>query len=136
MPRLVPNRKRQEIEYTNWSISEELRLYLEHQFNFNFYVTTKSRLTESWGTNNTILVLPPTGRELPKYMKKAFEESLHNDTVVCLVPARTDTRWWHDWVIDYASEIRYFQGRLTFINLALDKKVTAPFPSVLVIYRN
>jgi hypothetical protein len=51
--------------------------------------------------------------------------------VVMLLPARTDTRWWHDYVIPYASEIRFIRGRLKFGGA----KNSAPFPSALVIFR-
>lgn len=52
--------------------------------------------------------------------------------VVMLLPVRTDTEWWQDWVIPYASEVRFIRGRLTFGGA----KNTAPFPSAVVIFRN
>ena len=67
------------------------------------------------------------GRGIEKWMKKAYES---NATVVCLVPARTDTKWFHDFVLGKA-EIRFIRGRLKFGN----SKNSAPFPSMLVIYR-
>lgn len=70
---------------------------------------------------------PPYGRGIEKWMKKAYES---NATVVCLVPARTDTKWFHDFVLGKA-EIRFIRGRLKFGN----SKNSAPFPSMLVIYR-
>ena len=70
---------------------------------------------------------PPYGRGIGKWMKKAAEASA---IVVCLVPVRTDTKWFHDWVLNRA-EIRFIRGRLHFNG----SKNSAPFPSMLVIYR-
>jgi site-specific DNA-methyltransferase (adenine-specific) len=62
-------------------------------------------------------------------MKKADEESKKGATVVCLVPSRTDTAWFHDYCIHH--EVRYIRGRLKFGNA----KNAAPFPSALVVMR-
>lgn len=60
-------------------------------------------------------------------MRKALEAKT---TVVCLVPARTDTKWWHDYAMK-ASEIRFVKGRLKFG----DSKNSAPFPSAIIVFR-
>src|SRR5712692_4945161 len=73
---------------------------------------------------------PPYGREIGRWMRKAYESALNGTTVVCLVPARTDTSWWHDYAVN-ASEIRFIRGRLKFGN----SKDPAPFPSALIIIR-
>lgn len=70
---------------------------------------------------------PPYGRQIGKFMKKASESGI---LTVCLVPARTDTNWWHEYVIPRASEIRYVRGRLKFDG----HKNSAPFPSAVIIY--
>lgn len=72
---------------------------------------------------------PPYGRGISAFVKKADEESKRGVTVVCLVPARTDTNWWHEYCIHH--EIRFIRGRLKFG----DAKNSAPFPSALVIMR-
>ena len=72
---------------------------------------------------------PPYAREIGKWMKKAYEESQRGCTVVCLVPSRTDTAWWHDYAMK-ADEIRYIRGRLKFKGA----KHSAPFPSAVVIF--
>jgi site-specific DNA-methyltransferase (adenine-specific) len=72
---------------------------------------------------------PPYGRDISKWMKKAFNESQRGALVVCLIPSRTDTKWWHDWVMR-ASEIRFVSGRISFGS----SKNSAPFPSCIVIY--
>lgn len=72
---------------------------------------------------------PPYGREIGRWMHKANKEALNGITTVCLVPARTDTKWWHDYVIQH--EVRFIKGRLKFGNA----KNSAPFPSAVVIIR-
>jgi phage N-6-adenine-methyltransferase len=73
---------------------------------------------------------PPYGRVIAAWMKKAFESAQEGATVVALVPARTDTRWWHDYA-KRSSEIRFVKGRLRFGDAA----ASAPFPSALVVFR-
>jgi phage N-6-adenine-methyltransferase len=77
---------------------------------------------------------PPYGKELPQWMEKAMVSAQQDGaTVICLVPARTDTRWWHDFALK-ASEIRFIKGRLKFGH-PNSKGHAAPFPSALVIFR-
>lgn len=72
---------------------------------------------------------PPYGRVIGDWVKKAYESSLDGGTtVVCLLPARTDTKWWHDYCMK--GEVRLVRGRLKFN----DGKGTAPFPSAVVIF--
>lgn len=75
-------------------------------------------------------VNPPYGREIPKWCKKAYEESLKGCLVVMLIPSRTDTRWWHNYIMK-ADEIRFIKGRLKFKGA----KNSAPFPSCIVVFR-
>ena len=92
------------------------------------YTKEDDGLSKSWG-GEVVFCNPPYGRELPKWVKKCYEESRHAD-VVMLIPARTDTRWFHDYIYGKA-EIRFIKGRLKFGNA----KQSAPFPSMVVIYR-
>lgn len=71
---------------------------------------------------------PPYGRGIGAWIKKASEAKA---TVVCLVPARTDTAWWHDYAMK-ADDIRFIRGRLKFGG----SKNSAPFPSAVLVYRN
>lgn len=73
---------------------------------------------------------PPYGKN-KEFIKRAYEESLKGATVVCLIPSRTDTQWWHDYVMK-SSEIRFFRGRLYFD----DAVFPAPFPSCIVVFKN
>lgn len=71
---------------------------------------------------------PPYGRQIGKWVKKASESRA---IVVCLLPARTDTKWFHDYVLGKA-EIRFVKGRIKFGNA----KAGAPFPSMVAVFRN
>lgn len=92
------------------------------------YTKEDDGLSKNWG-GEVVFCNPPYGRELPKWVKKCYEESCHAD-VVMLIPARTDTRWFWDYIYGKA-EIRFIKGRLKFGNA----KQSAPFPSMVVIYR-
>ena len=72
---------------------------------------------------------PPYGRTIKQWMKKAYESSLAGATVVCLVPARTDTNWWHDYAMK--GDIEFIKGRLKFGG----SKNSAPFPSAVVVFK-
>lgn len=73
---------------------------------------------------------PPYGRQIGKWVQKAYESVKQGGTtVVCLLPSRTDTKWWHDYCMK--GEIRFLKGRLKFN----DGKNPAPFPSAIVIFR-
>lgn len=73
---------------------------------------------------------PPYGRDIKKWIQKAYETAKYTDgLVVCLIPSRTDTSYWHDYVMK-ANEIRYIRGRLKFNG----SKWNAPFPAAIVIF--
>ena len=72
---------------------------------------------------------PPYGSEVGKFVRKAAETG-GGGLVVCLVPARTDTRWWQEWGAGRATEVRFIRGRLKFG----DSNASAPFPSAVVVY--
>jgi len=84
-------------------------------------------LSWDWGKCNYIN--PPYGREIGKWIWRAYYESTKGNLCVMLLPSRTDTRWWHDYVMK-ADEIRFIKGRLKFG----DAKNSAPFPSCIVIF--
>lgn len=76
---------------------------------------------------------PPYGRDIRTWVRKAYLESLRGATVVCLVPSRTDTSWWHDYCM--RGEIRFIRGRLRFVDENGEPGGSAPFPSAIVIFR-
>lgn len=78
-----------------------------------------------WGTRN--FCNPPYGRGLYKWVELGYR----NPLTVMLLPARTDTRWFHDIVLPYATEVRFIKGRLKFG----DATNYAPFPSMVVIFK-
>jgi len=95
----------------------------------NFYTEPEDGLSKSW-QGHTVFVNPPYGRGIETWIKKAYEESQDPSTkVVMLIPARTDTRYWHDYVMK--AELVYFvKGRLKFGN----SQNSAPFPSAVVVF--
>jgi len=91
-----------------------------------FYTQADDGLAQSW--SGRVWMNPPYGRVIGQWMRKAYESSKQGALVVCLVPSRTDTAWWHDYAAK--GEVRFIRGRLKFGNA----KANAPFPSTLVIF--
>lgn len=87
-------------------------------------------LKQDW-SKDIVFCNPPYGKELPLWVEKAYNENKKGSFVVMLIPARTDTRYFHDYIYKQ-HEIRFIKGRLKFN----DGKNPAPFPSMLVIMRN
>jgi len=86
-------------------------------------------LSQSWH-GESVFMNPPYGKTISAWMAKAYESCNRNGaTVVCLVPARTDTRWWHEYAMK--GEVRFIRGRLKFGGA----ETNAPFPSAVVIFR-
>ena len=76
---------------------------------------------------------PPYGRQIGQWVRKAYEEAQRGTTVVLLIPARTDTTYFHDYIYGKA-EIRFVRGRLRFTDEEGNAYAPAPFPSMVVIY--
>lgn len=91
-----------------------------------FYTPEVDGLTQEW--RGRCWMNPPYGRTIGAWMRKAYESALAGAKVVCLVPARTDTAWWHEYATK--GQISFIRGRLKFGNAKAD----APFPSALVIF--
>ena len=81
------------------------------------------------GGGQTVWLNPPYGRTIGQWVRKAYEESRQGATVVCLLPARTDTAWFHEYCLQ--GEIVFIRGRLRFGGA----KWNAPFPSMIVIFK-
>lgn len=115
----------------DWQTPKETYDKLDKEFHFDFDPcptnSTFNGLEIGWKKSN--FVNPPYGREISKWLKKGYEEYKKGKNVVFLIPSRTDTRWWHDYVMK-ADEIRFIKGRLKFG----DEKNPAPFPSCIVIF--
>ena len=94
----------------------------------DFYAPEQDGLIQPWRGN--VWCNPPYGREIGKWVAKASEESEKCATVVMLLPARTDTKWFHDYIYGKA-KIRFIKGRLKFGK----SKNSAPFPSMVCVFK-
>ena len=104
-----------------------------------YYTYREDGLLCSW-KDEVVFVNPPYG-DVGKWVKKSYLESTVNGaTVVMLIPARTDTKYWHDYIMKGASAIYFIKGRLKFYNKVIadytggTKLSPAPFPSVVVVF--
>lgn len=123
-----------------WATPQDFFERLNRKFNFEldvcalpenakcekFYSPEQDGLKQQW--SGVCWMNPPYGREIGAWMKKAYESSLQGATVVCLVPSRTDTAWWHNYAVK--GEIEFIKGRLKFGG----NKNPAPFPSAVVVF--
>lgn len=90
-----------------------------------YFTKEDDALQRRW--SGTVWMNPPYGREIQAFMRKAYDESCRGSTVVCLVPSRTDTSWWHTYARQ--GQIVFLRGRLKFGGA----RNSAPFPSAIVI---
>ena len=123
-----------------WSTPQWLFDKLNEQYSFDldpcatddnakckkYYTKEQNGLEQEWIGN--VFMNPPYGREIGKWIAKAYESSLNGATVVCLLPSRTDTKWFHDYCVK--GKIEFIKGRLKFG----DGKNPAPFPSMIVVF--
>jgi phage N-6-adenine-methyltransferase len=123
-----------------WSTPDDLFGELNQTFHFDldacaspanakcprYFTKEQDALRQSW--HGTVWMNPPYGDEIGAFMQKAYEESLAGATVVCLVPSRTDTRWWHGYA--KRGQISFLRGRVKFGG----GRTSAPFPSAIVIF--
>ena len=93
-----------------------------------FYTKADDGLAQDW--RGRVWMNPPYGRPIGLWMEKAKLSARAGAVVVCLVPARTDTAWWHDNAME-ATEIRFIRGRVKFGGAG-----PAPFPSAVVVFGN
>jgi len=134
-------------ESVEWETPQELFDKLNAKFHFEtdvcatsenakcarYYTPEEDGLRQNW--QGVCWMNPPYGREVGKWVRKAYDSALQGDaTIVCLLPSRTDTAWWHDYVLraklEGFADIRFLRGRLKFVG----SKNSAPFPSVLVFF--
>ena len=126
-----------------WNTPDDLYNILYKEFNFTldpctnglnnkcdkFYTEKENGLIHDW-SKDIVFMNPPYGRQIRQWVEKAYNESLKGSKVVCLIPSRTDTKYWHDFIFNKASEVRFIKGRLKFG----DSKNSAPFPSAIIVY--
>lgn len=139
-----------------WCTPQDLYDQLDDEFHFvldaaatsksakcNMYYTPEDDgLSQTWNRGGSVFCNPPYGRNIKDWVSKAYYESIRNPeiTIVLLIPARTDTQYFHEWIYGKAN-IRFIRGRLKFTdedgNPAVDttgRPCSAPFPSMIVIY--
>ena len=133
-------------EKDEWETPQDLFDELNREFGFDVDVcaTRENAKCDAYIANNSLeldwfdperdpakvfWMNPPYGRQVGKWVKKAYEESQKGATVVCLLAARTDTKWFHDYCVK--GEVRFIKGRLKFGGA----KNAAPFPSMIVVFR-
>ncbi len=99
-----------------------------------FFTIVDDGLSQNWG-GHKVFMNPPYGRAIKQWIKKAYEESLKPNTiVVALIPSRTDTSYWHDYIFDKASDIRFLRGRIKFEKEDGTTGDAAPFPSAVIVW--
>jgi phage N-6-adenine-methyltransferase len=91
-----------------------------------YYTKEQNGLMKEW--LGRCWMNPPYGREIGAWVKKAYESACKGTLVVCLLPARTDTAWWHDYCMK--GKITFIRGRLKFG----ESMNAAPFPSAVVVF--
>ncbi len=92
-----------------------------------YFTKADDGLAQKW--EGVCWMNPPYCKNIRKWVRKAFESAQDGATVVCLLPSRTDTKWWHEYCMK--GEVRFIRGRSKFGNA----KHNAPFPSAIVIFR-
>jgi phage N-6-adenine-methyltransferase len=126
-----------------WPTPRQLFSELDREFRFTLdpcatrenakcktYLTKREDgLLRDWGKHR-VFCNPPYGRAMWSWARKCFESSRSGALVVLLAHARTDTRWFHDWVYGKSDELRFVRGRLKFG----DAMQSAPFPSLIAVY--
>lgn len=131
-------------EDMTWATPQQWFDYLNLEFKFTldpccvketakckkFFTPEDDGLRQSWAEER-VFMNPPYGNHIIEWMAKAYYECLNNKAlVVCFVPARVDTEWWHRYA-SKASDIRFPIGRVKFAN----SDNSAPFPVAIVIFR-
>lgn len=125
----------------NWSTPEDFFRELDAVWHFDldvcatpdnakcarYFTPEQDGLSQKWG--GVCWMNPPYGRTIGQWVRKAYESAQQGATVVCLLPARTDTAWWHDYCMK--GQITFIRGRLKFGG----SRSSAPFPSAVVVFQ-
>ena len=131
----------------DWETPTDLFSKLDDEFHFTldaassatnhkcqkYYTAEDSAFDHEWG-GETVFCNPPYGRSVAEWVRKCSMEASRKDTtVVMLLPARTDTRWFQQFILNRA-EVRFLKGRLRFETNGVPGD-SAPFPSMIVVMR-
>jgi len=123
-----------------WATPPEVFKALDDEFHFTLdpcctdenakcrthYTAVVNGLKQPWAPHR-VFMNPPYGRQVGKWIKKAYQESQAGALVVCLIYAKTDTSWWHDYVLPYG-EIRFIRGRIHFLGWIRDPGQSKDLP--------
>lgn len=136
----------------DWATPKKVFDELDNEFHFTLdpccsHITAKCKkhytieedgLKQDW-SKDVVFINPPFGREQAAWIKKGWEEWKKGATIVFLIPARTDTKAFHQYIYNQA-EIRFIKGRLVFekpfTDVPKEKWTAAPFPSMICIFRS
>lgn len=136
-------------ENMNWCTPQDFFDEMNEEFHFvldaaasdksakceRYFTPEQDALSRSWDFGGAVFCNPPYGRNIGKWVKKAYEESLKGIIIVLLIPARTDTEYFHSYIYGRKNaEIRFVRGRLRFSDEEGNTKNRAPFPSMVVVY--
>ena len=138
MKRIVPAHTQRSTE--EWATPQELFDSLDAEFHFTldpcasegnakcsqYFTKNQDGLAQKW---TGVVFMNPPFRYCDRWVKKAYEECGRGVTVVCLLPSRTDTAWWHEYATK--AEIRWIRGRVKYGG----RGVNAPFASCILIFR-
>ena len=135
----------------DWCTPADFFAELDREFHFNldpaatdksakcakYFTPADDGLKMDWG-GSCVFCNPPYGRQIGDWVRKGYEESQKPGTVVVmLIPARTDTAYFHDYILHgKADEIRFLRGRLKFTDEDGNAKDAAPFPSAVIVWRS
>lgn len=130
-----------------WATPQDLFNTIDSKYNFNldvcaihenakcknYFTPEIDGLSQSWEGN--CWMNPPYGKEIYKWIEKAYVESIENKKclVVALLPARVDTKWFHNFIYNKKNvKVEFLKGRVKFG----DAKNSAPFPSMIVVFNH
>jgi len=135
----------------DWATPRSLMLWISNNLGWNptldaaasvrntkaahFYSKNDDGLTKPWYGN--VWVNPPYGKAIPSWVEKAGKEITRKEckSIMMLLPARVDTKWFHELVVPHAWMVYFIKGRLNHQHKNQAKSSTAPFPSMLVYFR-
>lgn len=134
----------------DWETPQKLFDELDKEFGFEldamatkenalckaYFTAEDDSLIQDWSKYQSIYINPPYKTSIQnKVLEKAYKTHTQSgNTIVLLIPARTDTKRWHDFIFGKA-EVRFLQGRIKFCTNGIEHINPAPFPSALIIYR-
>ena len=144
-----PLHHRTEAGTDDWRTPQEFFQKLHAEFSFfvdaaasaqnamlpHYWTREVDGLVQDWvGVGGPVWCNPPYGRDVGEWVWKAWDAARRGNTVVMLIFARTDTKWWHQYAMR-ASEIRFVRGRLRFEKPDGTRGATDPVPSAVLVFR-